>query len=777
MKRVALLLAPTVLAVALFAAPLVTGARTLVLRDVLNSHLALRAYLGEALRRGELPLVDPLRAGGQPLAGNPNTLAFYPDNLLLVAGSTLWQENVHFALHWLLAILAAYWLGRAWGFGREGAAGVAAAWALSGFFFSQLNLFNAVAGAALAPALVAALLELGRETTRRRATVALGALWALMLLGGEPILAALALGAGLLVAWARHGRALAAGRLALALALGTLVAAPQLVETARVLGETLRGYWGFEQAGHVARDPRTLVDLLLPLFFGRPDRNAIWGESLFGGHPPLYFSLCPGALASALALAAGRPRSRSGWTLAALAAAGAALAYAGDSWLASLTGRLPLAGLFRYPEKFVLFAALGLAVATGAGLERLARDGERRPFVRAAALLALPLAAFWLDAGAGGSGFARRARALFGTVLDDGTLAAERLRWAGLAMLVLVTLALALFALALARRAPTAATVCLLTLHAGSQAFFLAPLVPTDVRAFYERPPALAATLPAGAVLVQGGVNSTFGAGYSAVSPGGMPDDRYFWLERRAHDELFSFSGMLAGRRYEFNFGPEGLDTFVVYATGVGLRNFTDPRRLGVLRATGVDLLLLTRHLEPPDAGGARLLVEQPGWGRTLSVYEVPAPLPPATLAGRVVFAPHMNAALEAVWRPGFDPAATAVVAGAGTNRDAPPGTARLVRDEREWLEVAVDSAAGGYLVLRRAYLPIWRAEVDGRAVRPVIAQITRLAVEVPPGAHVVRLWISRAPLRLAGLASLAGLGGLLALALARRRASDGPWP
>jgi len=182
MKRAALLLAPVAAVVALLTAPLLTGARTLVLRDVINSHLALRAYLGEALRRGELPLIDPLRAGGQPLAGNLNSLAFYPDNLLLLAGSTLWQENVHFVLHWFAAIAAAFWLGRAWGLSREGAAGVAAGYALSGYFFSQLNLFNAVAGAALAPALVAALLELGRAATRRRASVALGVLWALLLL-------------------------------------------------------------------------------------------------------------------------------------------------------------------------------------------------------------------------------------------------------------------------------------------------------------------------------------------------------------------------------------------------------------------------------------------------------------------------------------------------------------------------------------------------------------------------------------------------------------------
>ena len=51
--------------------------------------------------------------------------------------------------------------------------------------------------------------------------------------------------------------------------------------------------------------------------------------------------------------------------------------------------------------------------------------------------------------------------------------------------------------------------------------------------------------------------------------------------------------------------------------------------------------------------------------------------------------------------------------------RSAPPGDARIVVDRAERIEVEVDSPAGGFLVLRRAYLPIWRAEIDGRPARP----------------------------------------------------------
>lgn len=312
--------------------PLATGQSTLLLRDVLNTHLALRATLAEGVREGSVPLVDPLRAGGQPLAGNPNAVPFYPDNLLLGVTSPLWQLNAHFWLHWLLAFAAAVWLGRAWGLGREGAAAAGATYAFSGFFLSQLNLYNGVAAAALAPALAAALCESGEPGTRRRGLVAAGAIWGLALLGGDPILAALALAAGVVVAMARRGRALPWLRLAAALACGTALAAPQIVETLRILGDSYRGFWGYDAASQArtAPTPGAALDLLLPLFFGRPDLRQVWGTAYFGGFPPLYFSLAPGWIALVLVLCAAG-RSRRAVAMAALVAVGLLVAFSGGA--------------------------------------------------------------------------------------------------------------------------------------------------------------------------------------------------------------------------------------------------------------------------------------------------------------------------------------------------------------------------------------------------------------------------------------------------------------
>ena len=226
---------PTMVLLLVAVWPLVRGDRTLYLRDAANTHLPAKWAQAEAMREGRLPLIDPLRDGGQPALGNPNTVPLYPDNLLYLVAPTFWSFNAHFWLHLLVAPWAFFFLARVWGLGRRAAWAAGACYAASGFFLSSLNLYNLVAGYALAPALVAAALWLSEETRRRRPLAVLAVLWALLLLAGDPMTAAAALAAALAAVGARFGwRALVRGRPWLAIGLGTALAAPQLVEFLRM---------------------------------------------------------------------------------------------------------------------------------------------------------------------------------------------------------------------------------------------------------------------------------------------------------------------------------------------------------------------------------------------------------------------------------------------------------------------------------------------------------------------------------------------------------------
>jgi hypothetical protein len=341
----ALYVLPLMLLLAWLALPLARGTETLYMRDVLNAHLALKWSEARALHQGYFPLLDPYRGGGQPLAGNPNAVPFYPTNAFLLWASPIWALNAHFWLHLLLAPLAFFWMARRWGLAREASWAAAVCYTASGFYLSHLSFYNLIAGATLAPALVGACLGFAPALPgaavpgARRAwdVVAVALLWALLLLSGDPLMAVLAAGlagAALALRWRvwtwrqaadgdgpgppgsppRWRRPTWGGLAALAAAFvcGTLIALPQIVEFLRILPVSFRGFRGY--TGGVATiaswHPAQIAEWLLPTLFGRLDvriAGSFWGQRFFTGAPPLYPSLYPGLLALALIAAGGLP--------------------------------------------------------------------------------------------------------------------------------------------------------------------------------------------------------------------------------------------------------------------------------------------------------------------------------------------------------------------------------------------------------------------------------------------------------------------------------------
>lgn len=762
MRRFALFAAPASLALAVAVAPLVGGGRTLFLRDVFNTHLPMKQAEAEALRAGHLPLVDPYRAGGQPLAGNPNAVPLYPDNALYRIAPTLWALNAHFWLHLLIAPFAMFWLGRRLGLSREAAWAAGVVYATSGYVLSNLCFYNLIAGVALAPGLIAALLETTGERPGRGA-VATAVLWALLLLGGEPLLAgvalALAVGAGLTMAGWRRVHLL---RVGLALLVGTLLAAPQLVELLRILPLSFRGHFGYGGGSGTVEsfDPRQALEWLLPFPFGRLDRlGDFWGSRFYTDRPPYYPALYPGLLALALLAASGRPAGRrAAWWAWGSVGLGVGLALGRFNPLAAwLFG----SGTLRYPIKLWLAVAIGGAVLCGLGYERTlqAADGAaRRPLGRALAGLALILLLGWLAlvvrAGA--------ARSLLRTLIPGGFGGAfvehERLRWAGLCLVSLAALALLALLVRMVGRRPALGGV-LLTVHAGLQLWLLRPLYPTDDVASYREPPALLAEVPPEARVVHGSFLDLFGP--NQVGDGQFPAPELRWVERRAFAELFPFAGPLFGRRYELNCSAEGLDSFLARVAQGAVANLDDVRRVRLLRAFGVDRLLLERPLEPAAEGLVRLLRAQPSYGREIRVYAIEG-APAVFLAAHVRYAPDINAAIAQLVRPEFDASTSTVLAGDRVARDWAPGVVRLLGADVESLVAEVVAPAGGVLVVERSHLPIYRAWIDGRPAPLLVANLYRMGVEVPAGTHLVRIATDRRPL-VAGLA----LAALAALALA----------
>lgn len=789
-------------------APLMLGQGTLYHRDVLSSHWPMKAAQASLMQDGELPLIDPYRSAGQPLVGNLNAVPLYPDNLLYLSASPLWALNAHFWIHLLLAPWAVFWLSRCWGLGRRAAWAAGLCYATSGFFFSLFNLYNLIAGAALVPAFIAAALGLARRPRQRWRWLAVAGLWALLILAGDPLFALL----GGLMAWtavlarrppgdpgeastptggaaptAAWRRLIAASwPLALAVLVGTLLAAPQWVELWRILPLSFRGYWQYSPQAALSQswDPRTALEWFLPFVFGAPDL-AFWGKSFFGGNPPLLYSLYPGLLCWLLVASSGRPDGRTGWWPWWMVGGGLFLASGIHNPLLVLLYQIPGAAVLRYPVKMWLLVAVGGALLCGIGYQKLEHGfgpGGRRRALWTAAALALTLGLLWLALIVLPQGLETWLRNLDPQRLAEPVFGWELAKWRGTSLVSVIELGLLAVALWWMRRRPYLGGGLLLTIHVALQIFFLSILFDADDIEYYVNPPAVLEHVPTEARVVHGGFHELFGPTVGAPLDL-FPDPRVFWLSRSHFAELHPFSGIPWGRRYGFNNSPEGLDSFYSVSMVLAMPRMQDAARVNLLRASGIDILLLPRPLNGVAEGRARLLATYPSAGYRLHVYALAEPLPEVMLTHRVRSAPHMDAALDLLTQDAFDPRSMVVLPALGQAIPAAPhaegvtaalGEVEVHHNGTEALEATVRAHADSVLVTRRAFLPIYRATVDGEEVELRVANAHRLAVEVPAGEHLVHLWVDRRPFGVSlAIAGATALTLLLFLWRGRRRGSS----
>ena len=764
---------PSWLLLALLVLPLALGSKTLFYRDVLSTHYPLKAAQAQLMdgsvesRVWPAPIVDPFRGGGQPLLGNPNAVPFYPTNVLYRGGDPLWALNAHIWIHWLLAPLAGFWLGRSWRLSRPGAWACGVAWATGGYVMSLLNLYNMVALAVLAPATVAAFVSLARSR-RPMALAAAAVCVGLTFLGGDPASAALVYvlaGAAFLAAKGPAPAVRHFLRSALpAFGLGLLLTAPVLVEMLRVLPASYRGLWQYDVQSMLAQSwhPVMLLDWLVPGFFGSLDLS-FWGTPVFGSNPPYFSSLVPGWLVVALAAAAGfRGSATRLWAWGAVVG-GVFVALGGHNPLLSWLAEAIDIGLLRYPVKAWLAVALGLSLLAGSGFERIWRRGPARSaflLVLVAAAAGIAWTSFQLtDAGAD-SHLARTAVELSDGRLAGGQQDAEIGRWRSILGRQLLFLVPILALVAFPRR-PSWTPAILLLLHTSLQVSLLIGLLAMDDSAPYREPsPAADQLRSAGDVagnvdVVHGAFDGQFGQPLGRV-PGQSQDPSLEALSRTLFAETFHGAGIADGLRYPFARSPEGLDSFYASAFAKALPGLDDSGRLRLLEAAGVEYLLLNRPLTP-DAG---LRVEKVAQSRSLWIYRLRFGAEEVSLVGSVRRAGSMTEARDALLDPSFDPRREVILPGDGSVRAAPDLEihsglsselppklgAVTTRDDVETLAVETTGADASYLVVQRAWLPIWRATVDGEPAQIEIANGWQMAVAVPPGRHEIRLFVDRGP-------------------------------
>ncbi len=729
--------------------PLASGQRTLVLRDVFTTHLPLKAFGAEQLRQGRIPALNPDWGLGQLYRGNPNTVSFYPGNLLYLILPFWSAFNLHYALHWLLAALAMYFLARSLRQSKAAALMAAFTYAGGGWVLTSLSFYNILTVSAWWP-----LVMVGAVRGGRRGVAIGGVACGMALLGGEPVTAALGLVPLAWVAMLRFGPRRGFALTGAIGGIGLAIALPQAVATLKTLSFTVRGAGLLAPTGAFHFHPLRLLELMVPFPFGQPGDFGPLGFWAPAAVPrlPYILTLYCGAIGLALALAA-TTRRRSAALLAVAGLLGGWLGGMGGDLAAQLSG-----GLARSPEKFLFWFALTAPLLAGWGLERVLGRPRRWAFSSfiAGALAALAVVAT-LFLGLGAEVTARLQR-LIPQGRSAGTAEAQVVLW----VLSLTLLAVLLPLAGWAAKRRSAVGLLLLQMTGLLQLY---PLWQTDRVAAFSSPYPWTKRVGAGARVLPGAVESPFGA---APPHYRMADTRYAARSRIAASDLDPAPGILHGLSFPLAPDVDGMHTPPFGKILYWLPQLSWPQRLAWLRVLGIEAMTLT---EDPGLAGLTRIDQVDRFGVATYLLSVDDPAPDLWWPRRLLPVASESAAFMAVAAlPGAVDTAVVVSPAGGLPADHDSaGQARLICATADRLEIETDSR-GGVVVVRRAFRPELIAQCDGERLETFAVDFALLGVRVPPGRRRVVIRAPAAAERISGGISLTVLALALTLGLRRRR-------
>ena len=403
---------------------------TFYYRDICNFHHPLKQLVTEAYSRGEWPLWNPYAQFGQPLLANPNSAAVYPTQLLFHFLPFSFAFDLNLVCHCLIGGIGAFCLARSLSLSPFASLVAAIAYNFNGVVLSFVNLPLLAPIAGLFPWL-AFLLKQTIDRPGRLVVAAFSLAVALFLLSFEPItsgavlLFLLVFGVYCLVT---RPAGTSSRRVALALLIvlvsGFCLAGIQVLPTLELVRNSARqAGLSYAKASFWSLNPITLAQMLFPgvwtdTFTLKTLSSGFWSDVFSESREAYIVSCYSGLLGLMLALFGVffSERRRLKWTLGGVSLAALLLALGKFTPIYSvLFDYLPPFRFGRYPVKYLLAAALCLALFAGLGADQLpklrarvqAPNGKRRfvflllliaGLLAASGLLATPW--FWSKAGA-----------------------------------------------------------------------------------------------------------------------------------------------------------------------------------------------------------------------------------------------------------------------------------------------------------------------------------------------------------------------------------------
>ena len=721
------------LLLAVYADPIFTH-RNFVGRDLVAYGLPMEKMVHDAYARGHLPVWSSDLSGGRPLFPNPNAGPLHAVRPLLSVLPFPLAMRLFPVLHWMLAGAGMLLLARSLAVSRPAAWLAASTYVFSGVMVSEVFYLPLQAAAALHPWILWAVVRPGSSFGRK--AVPIGFFYGLLFLTGDVFAASIALIASLL--WIvlevpRSSKPRELGALGVGLVLAGLLAAPQILATALLAGETQRAVTGIrlQEALAFTLSPWRLLELVVPYPFGdfwTLDDAAGWGSGVFRG---FFVTLYSGAFAVVSFVAIRRARERGARFALSLWLTGAALAIV--FWLVPSDWGLRRSWIpLRFPEKFAVAMALAMALMVGLAFDRF-RGSARLPswILRVAvglAILAGLATAFPDQAGSMAAAAVGASPALARTAGRQlaGALAEAGLLW--IATLV------ALETLRRPGRARVAIAVAILT---------LVPIVATRRIAHTEHegsvfpPTAFARTIarrdPHGAFRTIDQMPYFLHSNLALASRAGDP-----YLTESGRRNWSWATQALWDRGTVLNLDPDRGD-FSRLESLRRVSGFAATNRDATPFFSAVGLRFGIRYRDKPSLPGYRRF----GGDAFQDWDENPEALPDIRLLEFWREEPGALAALQALPRLGAGEVVLETERSAGGR--ARPGALRILEKSPERLVLETSSPDPAWLFAVRGYWRHRTIRVDGNAVEGVPAQLAFTAVPIPAGEHRIE-WREEIP-------------------------------
>jgi len=695
-------------------------------------------FLAQSLAAGQSPFWAPFVFSGHPQVADPQAMIFSPPFLtlaLLSPAPSQWAVDLTvLAMVFLGGVALMLWF-RDQGWHWAGALVAALAFSYGASMAWRIQHIGQVLSLAYLPM---TMLCLDRALARRSIAygVAAGLVAACIVLGRDQVamlVVYLLIGFVLwrLLTAARPVTAIRASLLPLSVAgvAAIAVAGAPVVLSALLTAESNRAAIDYIGAGRGSLHPALLLTAVVPEVFGPSGRmEDYWGPASFAWNSgtflaqnmgQLYFGAIPLVL---LVLAALRGELWEREVRFFAAAGVAALLYA-LGWYTPvfrvLYELLPGVGLFRRPADATFLIGALAAILAGYGAHRLFEEPSRPWDPRHVAIASLVVAASVVSA--------------VGLGLWLGRL--ERLPMP----LIAAALSFAGAALALSAARPR------LALRPMLAAGLIAAFTAADLG--YNNGPNGATALPPAIydVLEPGTRNATIAILKEKVVRGELRRDR---IELAGLGFHWPNASLTHGLENTLGYNPLRLGIYSV-ATGAGDHvGLPDQRQFSPLfpsyRSTLANLLGLRfiatgAPIETMDRSlkrGELPLIARTGDG---FIYENREAMDRVLFATRAESADFARMLRDGVW-PDADLSTTVLLETAPADSGPRmPGRVRIVSYRNKEVVVEADSHHGGWVVLNDLWHPWWFANIDGRQVELLRANVLFRAVAVPPGKHTVR--------------------------------------